>query len=331
MDTSQLLGTLFPEHSCAMYDCGKYFAFMPRNESAISQLQIFNPETKIYHKIIEIYDHPDEAKLNLRQINARPDSRTFGSNSYFLLSELCSMAHRLDPDYLFVDVGAFAGTYALDVMAMAQYAHKSRPRAILFEPGPIFKLLQPNFKLNNWDSNVSYIQAAASDLDGHLLLRFNIGDNVSATIGKAKTQFSSLVPSVRLDSVLQHEKENFMFIKFDCQGMEYKVFDGCSSFVHKSNAVYFAEFVPHAAFSLMKSSKTYMQFLEDFYVWRLDYSTQCIEFFSPENLIKMYEKTLSSHWGYCDLVLISRKAPAGTQIQACVTEISAKLRSSQIA
>jgi FkbM family methyltransferase len=323
MNNADLLNTLHPEFNTYMYYCGKYFCFLPASEKIAGSLKYFDVVTGEYENIRRCNDVFDYTGRQI-EANRVPKGVNFGSTSFALLDELVRTARRYDNNFLYVDVGGHAGTFALDVVSMASISGPI-PDTLILEPGPIHKLIKPGYALNGWGHKVEVINAAASDINGYVLLNMNIGDNVSATIEPSKTDLSMLCESVRLDSALKERKNNFFLIKFDCQGMEYKVYDGLSSIIKNMNAIFFAEFLPHTAFNKMSDGRTYLEYLDDFYVFHNGHRTARLTEFNKRTFMDMYNMVLASEFGYCDLVMINKKTAHADKLRQAIIDIDRRL------
>jgi FkbM family methyltransferase len=143
-------------------------------------------------------------------------------NIYTGLHEYCEMGfliHYLQPDELFVDVGANVGAWTVLASAVCG------ARTMALEPDPISaQRLRRNIEVNAIQRLVEVHEVAASRADGRVM--FTVGRDATnriATPGDAKVRE---VPSRSLDSLLPSPPE---VVKIDVEGFEEEVLAGARS------------------------------------------------------------------------------------------------------
>jgi FkbM family methyltransferase len=165
------------------------------------------------------------AKMRLYPHNNVAEKRLLFTPQYFDPAERALLSERLTGDFIFIDVGASVGGYALFVAAHGG----ARARILAVEPLPeIFERLVYNIDQNAF-ANVKAVSCALADRDGEIALFIhssNRGETsvriVSADAGGAQLR----VPAKTLLSLLREEGyERVDAIKLDIEGAEDLVLD----------------------------------------------------------------------------------------------------------
>jgi FkbM family methyltransferase len=143
--------------------------------------------------------------------------------------ELSLLPALVDQNRAALDVGANAGVYSLHLSGLVShvYAYEPHPRM-----AHILRASMP--------ANVTVVEAAVSNVDGHAQLRFPINDGFeadvlgsidSANTAVASTVFRTInVTTVRLDSLAL---ANIGFIKIDVEGHELSVLMGAQDILRR--------------------------------------------------------------------------------------------------
>ena len=144
---------------------------------------------------------------------------------YFDPNERALLAERLHGDFVFLDIGASVGGYALFVAALGG----PRARILAVEPLPeIFERLVYNIDQNAF-SNVKAVSCALADHDGEITLFVNADNRgeTSVRVVSADARATQLrVPAKSLLSLLREEGyERVDAIKLDIEGAEDLVLD----------------------------------------------------------------------------------------------------------
>lgn len=148
------------------------------------------------------------------------EKRILFTPQFFDPEERGLLTSRLTDDFVFIDIGANIGGYALWVAAQA----KGRCRVLAIEPQPdIFERLIYNIRQNSF-SSVKALECAVSDEDGEITLfidRENRGETsvrvVSAEGGRSQIR----VPTRTLATLVKEEGyDHIDAIKLDVEGAE---------------------------------------------------------------------------------------------------------------
>lgn len=139
---------------------------------------------------------------------------------YFDPEERRFLAARLGPDFVFIDVGANVGGYALFAATLAG----PRARVLAIEPqADIFERLTFNIRQNDF-SAVKALEIAVSDRDGEVTLFVdpkNKGETSMRLVGTAGVGAAVKVPAKALGTVVAEEGfERVDVIKLDVEGAE---------------------------------------------------------------------------------------------------------------
>jgi FkbM family methyltransferase len=165
------------------------------------------------------------AKMRLYPYNNVAEKRLLFTPQYFDPKERALLAERLRGDFVFLDVGASVGGYALFVAAQGG----PRARILAIEPLPeLFERLVYNIEQNAF-SNVKAVSCALADHDGEITL-FENADNrgeASMRVVSADARGAQIrVPAKSLLSILREEGyERVDAIKLDIEGAEDLVLD----------------------------------------------------------------------------------------------------------
>jgi FkbM family methyltransferase len=160
--------------------------------------------------------------INGSRIIVRQGETGVTGNLYCRLHDFGDMAyllHVLEPDDLFVDVGANVGSYT--ILACAAKGAKG----ICFEPVPsTFKRLMDNLRINNLSERVEAKNIGLSDREGEL--SFTSGEDTTNHI-VARDEAASNVVRVNvlpLDEILSDGTPSLL--KIDVEGFETPVLEG---------------------------------------------------------------------------------------------------------
>lgn len=131
---------------------------------------------------------------------------------------------RLQPNDVFIDVGAFYGLYAIAVAKRL----RSKGEVIAFEPSQENRdYLASHIQLNQVGHRVTIYQEAVSDKDGTVTFALQGSQSsILATEGSEATVMVS-VPSVRLDTILANT--HLDILKIDVEGFEEQVLRGATA------------------------------------------------------------------------------------------------------
>ena len=165
------------------------------------------------------------AKMRLYPQNNVAEKRLLFTPQYFDPAERALLAQRLVGDFVFLDIGASVGGYALFVAAHGG----QRARILAVEPLPeIFERLVYNIDQNAF-ANVKAVSCALADRDGEIALFVNSSNRgeTSVRIVSADSRGAQLrVPGKTLLSLLLEEGyERVDAIKLDIEGAEDLVLD----------------------------------------------------------------------------------------------------------
>jgi FkbM family methyltransferase len=165
------------------------------------------------------------ARMRLYPDNNVAEKRLLFTPQYFDPAERALLAERLAGDFVFLDVGASVGGYALFMAAHGG----PRARILAVEPLPeIFERLVYNIDQNSF-ANVKAVSCALADRDGDIALFVHAGNSgeTSVRIVSADARGAQLrVPAKTLLSLLHEEGyERLDAIKLDIEGAEDLVLD----------------------------------------------------------------------------------------------------------
>jgi FkbM family methyltransferase len=165
------------------------------------------------------------AKMRLYPQNNVAEKRLLFTPQYFDPQERALLAERLTGDFVFLDIGASVGGYALFLAALGG----QRARILAVEPLPeIFERLVYNIEQNAF-ANVKAVSCALADRDGEIALFVNSnnrGETSVRVIGTDAQGAQLRVPGKSLLSLLLEEGyERVDAIKLDIEGAEDLVLD----------------------------------------------------------------------------------------------------------
>jgi FkbM family methyltransferase len=150
-------------------------------------------------------------------------------NIYCGLHEFADMGfllHFLQPDDLFVDVGANIGSYTILATSVCH------ARAIAVEPDPhTMDSLRRNLAINGQNTRVDTIEAALGATAGRI--RFTAGRDTINRVANSNEQATREVDLRTLDEVVQDR--NPQMIKMDVEGYEAAVVAGASKTLAKNS------------------------------------------------------------------------------------------------
>lgn len=165
------------------------------------------------------------AKMRLYPWNNICEKRILFTPQFFDEEERDLLAARITDDFVFIDIGANVGGYALFVAARAG----AGAQVLAVEPQPeIFERLIYNIRQNPF-ANVKAIDCAISDKNGEITLfldRDNSGETSVRIMSLEGAQASIRVPAKTLISVVQEEGYGHIdAIKLDVEGAEDLILD----------------------------------------------------------------------------------------------------------
>ena len=165
------------------------------------------------------------AKMRLYPSHNVSEKRLLFTPQYFDPHERALLAERLHGDFVFLDIGASVGGYAL----FAAKLGGPRARILAVEPLPeLFERLVYNIDQNAF-SNVKAVSCALADRDGEITLFVNADNSGEASVRviSAEARAAQLrVPAKSLLSVVREEGyERVDAIKLDIEGAEDLVLD----------------------------------------------------------------------------------------------------------
>jgi FkbM family methyltransferase len=165
------------------------------------------------------------AKMRLYPFNNVAEKRLLFTPQYFDPRERALLAQRLRDDFVFLDIGASVGGYALFLAAQGG----ARARILAVEPLPeVFERLVYNIDQNDF-AHVKAVSCALADRDGEIALFVNSSNRgeTSVRVISADARETQLrVPAKTLLSLLREEGyERVDAIKLDIEGAEDLVLD----------------------------------------------------------------------------------------------------------
>ncbi len=150
-------------------------------------------------------------------------------NIYTGLHEFADMAyllHVLQPNDLFIDVGANAGSYSMLAGAVAQ------SQVISFEPIPnSYSRLVNNIKINHIESMVKCFNQGVADKIGQLNFTQNQDTKNHAVLDETNSTDTITVEVSTLDSLIKNHSPNL--IKIDVEGYETPVLQGAKQILQQ--------------------------------------------------------------------------------------------------
>jgi FkbM family methyltransferase len=169
--------------------------------------------------------------INDTKFIVHPGETGLTGNIYCGLHEFADMAyvlHVLNPDELFIDIGANVGSYSILACGV------KKAYGYCFEPIPLtFERLLENIRLNNLIDRVIALNIGLSDAEGELA--FTADENCTNHV---VTDLDSTTSTVRtrvalLDDILQDCDPHLM--KIDVEGFETKVINGSHNTLKKES------------------------------------------------------------------------------------------------
>lgn len=155
------------------------------------------------------------------------------SNLYLGLKDFADMMfmlHFLQPDDVFVDVGANHGVYSLLASGLAG------AQSIAYEPIPdTYGRLLHNVELNRLEARVKCINKALGEKEGSLCFSSKGKDGLShvASSDHSDAASSIEVPVTTLDAMQERQAARMM--KMDIEGYEWHALQGASGLLESSN------------------------------------------------------------------------------------------------
>lgn len=165
------------------------------------------------------------ARMRLYPYNNVAEKRLLFTPQYFDPDERALLAQRLKGDFIFLDIGASVGGYALFAAGIAG----QQARILAVEPLPeIFERLVYNIGLNDF-ANVKAVSCALADRDGEIALFVNSnnrGETSVRVISAEANETQLRVPAKSLLSLAREEGyDRIDAIKLDIEGAEDLVLD----------------------------------------------------------------------------------------------------------
>ncbi len=160
------------------------------------------------------------ARMRLNPHHNVAEKRLLFTPQYFDAPERALLAERLKGDFVFLDVGASVGGYALSIAALAG----PRARILAVEPLPeVFERLVYNIQQSEF-ANVKAVSCALADIDGEITLFVNTGNQgeTSVRIVSAEAHVEQMrVRAKRLLTLVREEGyAKIDAIKLDIEGAE---------------------------------------------------------------------------------------------------------------
>lgn len=159
------------------------------------------------------------AKMRIKPYNNISEKKALFTPQYFDAEELAILRRYITNDFVFIDVGANAGFYALHAAAHA----RGRARILAIEPQPeIFERLVWNIGVNRFGT-VKAIACALADRAGEVTLFLdpsNIGQASIRIVGSANAPTLRVPAKTMLDVIHDERFDHVDAIKLDVQGAE---------------------------------------------------------------------------------------------------------------
>ncbi len=160
------------------------------------------------------------ARMRLYPYNNVSEKRILFTPQFFDAEERVLLASRMNEDFVFIDVGANIGGYALFVAAQAT----CRCRVLSIEPQPdIFERLIYNIRQNSFPS-IKALECAVTDEDGEVTLfidKQNRGETSVRVVSMEGGRSSLRVPAKTLATIVSEEGYlHIDAIKLDVEGAE---------------------------------------------------------------------------------------------------------------
>lgn len=159
------------------------------------------------------------ARFRLYPYNNVCEKRILFTPQYFDGRERAILAERIAPGFVFIDIGANIGAYALFVAALAG----PDARILCVEPQPdVFDRLVANVRLNPF-ATIKAIDCAVADKTGELTLFLepkNSGETSMKIVGSGGASAIRVPATTLLDLVRGEEYDRVDAIKLDVEGAE---------------------------------------------------------------------------------------------------------------
>ena len=165
------------------------------------------------------------ARMRLYPYRNNAEKRLLFTPQYFDPRERALLAERLKGDFVFLDVGASVGGYALAIAAIAG----RRARILAVEPLPtLFERLAYNIRQSDF-ANVKAVSCALADVDGEVTLFVNTHNQGESSVRIVSAEARVEQVRVRAKTLLTLAREegyaNIDAIKLDVEGAEDLVLD----------------------------------------------------------------------------------------------------------
>ncbi len=169
------------------------------------------------------------ANMRLYPFNNVCEKRILFTPQYFDAAEINYLRQKITPDFVFVDIGANVGGYALCVAAMAG----PKARILALEPQPeIFERLVYNIRQNSF-ATIKALDCAVADKEGEITLFIAPGNRGETSMRLVHSDVSAEQMRVQarpLAALLKEEGlERIDAIKLDVEGAEDIILD---AFLH---------------------------------------------------------------------------------------------------
>lgn len=143
--------------------------------------------------------------------------------------EMGFLAHVLQPDDIFIDIGANVGSYSMLAASLPG------TQVISFEPVPAtYERLLQNVAFNRLEGRVQTRQQGVSDATGELRFTANF-DSMNRVAGDGEGGVS--VPVVRLDDVTYPQLAGKIVLKIDVEGFEMAVLGGAQAMLQSGDVL----------------------------------------------------------------------------------------------
>ena len=165
------------------------------------------------------------ARMRLNPHHNVAEKRLLFTPQYFDAPERALLARRLTGDFVFLDVGASVGGYALFLAALAG----PRARILAVEPLPeVFERLAYNIQQSDF-ANVKAVSCALADIDGEITLFVNTSNQGETSVRIVSAEARVEQMRVRAKTLLTLAREEgyakIDAIKLDIEGAEDLVLD----------------------------------------------------------------------------------------------------------
>lgn len=165
------------------------------------------------------------ARMRLDPHHNVADKRLLFTPQYFDPQERALLARRLTADFVFLDVGASVGGYALSLAALAS----PRARILAVEPLPeVFERLAYNIRQSDF-ANVKAVSCALADIDGEITLFVNTSNQGETSVrivsAEARVEQMRVRAKTLLTLVREEGYSKIDAIKLDIEGAEDLVLD----------------------------------------------------------------------------------------------------------